>query len=162
MTETIDRPGGSGWAGDAILFVALLATAIALGGALAHLFELPNKIGMPEADYFTTQQAYAGWNRLAWVLLVELAGMIGVIVVVWRSRAARISAVLAIAFLVAAQAVFWTFTFPANVATDNWASIPPDWQGLRARWEYSHAAGALFQLAAFSALAIAVLRYRRA
>jgi len=37
-----------------------MATAIALGPALARLFELPNKINLSKDDYFTVQPIYAG------------------------------------------------------------------------------------------------------
>jgi hypothetical protein len=37
-------------------FVALLASALVLGPALAHLFELPNKIGLSRDDYFIVQK----------------------------------------------------------------------------------------------------------
>ena len=63
----------------------------------------------------------------------------------------------AIFCLLSAQALFWTFTYPANVATDNWTAIPADWDSLRTRWEYSHALGAAFQVLAMSALIIAAL-----
>ena len=47
------------FARDTAFFVALLATALALGGALAHAFELPNKIGMTrgESDLRTKKRA---------------------------------------------------------------------------------------------------------
>lgn len=44
-------------------FVALLATALALGPALAHLLELSAKIAMARDGYFTVQRIYAGWSR---------------------------------------------------------------------------------------------------
>src|SRR5262249_60131127 len=62
---------------DVAFFIALLATAIAFGGALAHALELPNKTHMPQADYFTVQQVYRGWNRIAFVLAVQLFSLIG-------------------------------------------------------------------------------------
>jgi hypothetical protein len=65
--------------------------------------------------------------------------------------------VIAIVCLLCAQAAFWAFTYPANVATDNWTAIPADWESLRTRWEYSHALGAAFQVLAMSALIVAVL-----
>lgn len=37
---------------DIAFFVALLATALALGAELAHALELPNKIGMSREHYF--------------------------------------------------------------------------------------------------------------
>jgi len=141
-------------------FIALLATALALGGALAHALELPNKIGMPREDYFVVQRVYAGWNRLAYLLAVELASMIAVI---WLHRAdPRVVwlALAALLCLVAAQAAFWVWTFPANQATSNWTIQPDNWERLRREWEYSHLAGAIFQTFAMTALIIAVLRRR--
>jgi uncharacterized membrane protein len=143
---------------DVAFFVALLATALALGGALAHALELPNKIGMSREHYFIVQRAYNGWNRLAYLLAVELFGILAVI---WLYRAARRvwrPATAALAALAAAQAVFWIWTFPANQATDNWTSQPQNWEILRQQWEYSHLAGAAFQLLAMTALIVAVLR----
>ena len=69
---------------DVAFFVALMATALALGGALAHALELPNKIGMSREDYFIAQQLYAGWNRLAFLLAIQAAGMLALIVIYWR------------------------------------------------------------------------------
>ena len=74
----MERTGVS-LAQDAAFFVALLATALALGGALAHVLELPNKIGMSREDYFIVQRVYLGWNCLAYLLLIELGGMLAVI-----------------------------------------------------------------------------------
>jgi hypothetical protein len=142
-------------------FLALLATAVALGGALAHLFELPNKIGLPRDAYFTVQSIYRGWSRLAWVLLVQLVSIVVVIVLYRRQPNVLRLALLALLGLVAAQAIFWVWTYPANVATDNWSRIPENWQELRRRWEYSHAAGAGMQLVAMCALILAALRTGR-
>jgi hypothetical protein len=38
-----------------------MLTAIAMGAALAHLFELPNKINLGAADYLTVQRNYDNW-----------------------------------------------------------------------------------------------------
>lgn len=143
-----------------LLFIAALATAIALGGALAHAFELPNKIGLPRDQYFTVQVAYRGWNRLAYVLAVELVSLIALIIVAWNRARVFWPALVALVCLTAAQAIFWIFTFPANVATDNWTVVPDNWQALRGQWEYSHAAGAGFQLLAMSSLIVASLAHK--
>lgn len=42
-------------------FLAIMLTAIAMGAALAHLFELPNKIDLGAADYLTVQRNYDNW-----------------------------------------------------------------------------------------------------
>ena len=63
----------------------------------------------------------------------------------------------AVGCLVLAQIVFWIYTYPANVATENWTVIPENWEALRGRWEYSHATGALLQLLAMRSLFVAAL-----
>lgn len=143
---------------DVAFFVALMATAFALGGALAHAFELPNKIGLPREQYLLVQHIYDGWNQLAYVLAVQLAGLLALLWVYWRDARVARFVVLALVALIAAQMVFWTFTYPANVATGQWTVLPENWQQLRATWEYSHLAGALLQLLAMAALIVAVLR----
>jgi hypothetical protein len=142
-------------------FVALLASALVLGPALAHLLELPNKIGRPREEYFIVQKAYRGWNQIAWVLGVQVVALAGVALLMRAERNVMVLALLALACVLAAQGVFWTFTYPANVATENWTVIPDNWDRLRLQWEYSHAAGALFQLLGFCLLVSAVLSRKR-
>jgi len=142
---------------DAVFFIALLATALALGAALAHAFELPNKIILARDEYFVVQKAYRGWSQLAYLLVVELIAMLAVAVLSRHEPRVLRPTIVAIVCLVAAQAVFWIFTYPANVVTDNWTAVPAQWEDVRARWEYSHLAGAAFQVMAMSALIVAVL-----
>ena len=137
-----------------------MSTAVALGASLAHLFELPNKIDLGRDAYFTVQGLYRGWNQLAYVLVIEFMSIIAIIILSRDDRQVRLWATVALLSLVAAQAVFWTFTYPANVATNNWTAIPADWERLRRNWEYSHAAGAIFQLLAMTSLVIAALKRR--
>ncbi|MCW5735475.1 MAG: hypothetical protein KIS73_15180 [Enhydrobacter sp.] len=143
------------------LFVALMATAIALGPALAHLLELPNKIDLPRDDYFIVQRIYAGWSLLGGVLVVQLIAIASVVLAAWKDRRLRALASIALGCLVCAQVLFWTFTYPANVATANWTMRPDDWQALRQRWEYSHAAGAAFQLVAMACLSLGTVGDKR-
>ena len=147
---------------DAAFFAALMSTAVALGASLAHLFELPNKIDLGRDAYFTVQGIYRGWNQLAYVLAIEFVSIIAIIILSRDARQVRLWAAVALLSLVAAQAVFWTFTYPANVATNNWTAVPADWETLRRHWEYSHAAGAIFQLIAMTSLVIAALKRRSA
>lgn len=143
---------------DVAFFVALVATALALGGAFAHALELPNKIGMSREHYFIVQRAYDGWNRLAYLLMVQF---VAIVAVTWLYRSeprVMLPGLAALACLVAVQAIFWIWTFPANQATQNWTIAPDDWARLRRQWEYSHFAGAIFQLLAMVALVVGVLR----
>jgi hypothetical protein len=145
---------------DIAFLVALIATALAMGGALAHALEMPNKIDMSREHYFIVQRIYDGWNRLAYLLLVQLLGMLAVIWLYRSEPRVLWPAVAALACLVAAQAVFWIWTFPANQATANWTTQPANWQRLRLDWEYSHLAGAAFQTLAMASLVVAVLQRR--
>lgn len=113
---------------DIIFFIALLSTALALGAALAHALELPNKINLPERQYFIIQQAYRGWNQLGYLLVIELISMLAIAGLSRHEPRVLWPTLAAIFCLLCAQAVFWTFTYPANVATDNWTAIPTDWR----------------------------------
>jgi len=142
------------------LFVAVVATGFALGGALAHLYELPNKIEISREHYLIVQRNYDGWWQLAYLLVAQLVG-ISAALMFTRADAWTVGwLLLALIGLIGAQVVFWTYTYPANAATSNWTVLPDTWQALRARWEYSHAIGAVLQLVSFVALVIACLSRR--
>lgn len=143
-----------------LYLVAFVFVALALGPALAHLFALPNKIGLDEAQYFTVQQIYAGWALLGVVVFGALLSTLVLAVVLRRDRGPALWALIAFLCIAGTQLIFWSFTFPANQATANWTEIPANWQALRAQWEYSHAASAALNLAAMIALALSVLAWR--
>jgi ABC-type cobalamin transport system permease subunit len=139
-------------------FLSLLFAALALAPALAHLLELPNKIGLSRVDYLIVQQIYRGWALLGIVILgAVLSTLILTILVRKRPNEFALSLV-AFLCIVGTQLVFWTFTFPANQQTNNWTVLPENWTTLRVQWEYSHAASALLNLVAFVALAFSVSR----
>jgi hypothetical protein len=139
--------------------LTLFLTMLVVVPAGTHLFELPNKIGLPRDAYFTVQGIYAGW---AWFGVVILAAIVANLVLAWRlwprDRSAALSAACSAALIAVGLAVFFTWTFPANQATLNWTTIPEDWERLRTAWEYSHAVNALINTAAFLATAVAVIR----
>ena len=140
-----------------VRFLAFLLVALALGAALAHLYALPNKMAMAKEAYLAAQQAYRGWALLGVVVIGQIVVLP---VLAFMVRARRLVFGLSFAaFLcvVAAHALFWIYTYPANQATDNWMQLPPDWMALRAEWEYSHAAAAVLTLAAFVFLVLSVL-----
>jgi hypothetical protein len=138
-------------------FLSLLFTALALAPALAHLMELPNKIGLSREAYLAVQQIYRGWALLG---IVVIGAMVFTFALAVLSRGrGRTFALALIGFLciVGTQVIFWTFTFPANQATANWTTLPENWMALRTQWEYSHAASAVLNLIAFVSIALSVL-----
>lgn len=133
-------------------FLSLFLTALCLGPALAHLFELPNKLGLGRDDYFVVQQIYRGWAVLGVLVIATLAAIIALAWIARRLPGVLYWALTALVCLAAAQVVFWLFTYPANVATRNWTAAPENWPALRVQWEYSHAVGAILTVAALAAL----------
>jgi hypothetical protein len=145
------RPSG-------LFFAAVLVSLIYMAPALAHLLELPHKMTLDRAGYFTAQQIYAGWSLFGFVLAAQLLLLLWLAGRVRREPQIFLLVCGTLASLVAAQALFWLFTYPANSATRNWMVVPGNWQALRRNWEYSHAAGALIQLAGFCALVWAAMK----
>jgi hypothetical protein len=138
-------------------FFSLLFVALALAPALAHVFELLNKIDLSADDYLAVQQIYSGWALLGFVIAGALLSILALMIMVRRRP--KTFALTAIAFLsmVGAQIVFWTYTFPVNRQTNNWTTLPDNWTVLRSQWEYSHAVGAGLSLVAFIFLVCSVL-----
>ena len=141
-------------------FLSLLFCALALAPALAHLLELPNKMGLSRDEYLVVQQIYRGWALLGIVVFGALLSTLALAIAV-RKRAGEFGPALT-AFLCIAgtQAVFWIFTFPMNQQTANSTILPVAWAALRMQWEYSHAASAILNLAALIAVIISVLTRR--
>lgn len=143
-----------------LYFLAIMLTAIALGAGLAHLFELPNKIGLGAQDYLTVQRNYDNWWIVGLFVPLALLAVLALTVALRGTGAPFALALVAALLLVGELAVFWGFTAPVNRATENWTMLPADWQSLRAQWEYSHAVRALLYLLALGALVMSLLDWR--
>jgi hypothetical protein len=140
-----------------IQFLAVVVSALALIPAGAHLAALPNKIAMPQANYFVVQGIYYGWAMLGllWpaALVIDILLAIFVRSQVWPFWLA-VSAALCFVLMLA---IFVIWTLPANRATQNWTTIPANWEALRRQWEYSHAANAALVFAALCFAAMSLL-----
>src|SRR5262245_27505850 len=110
-----------------VAFVALVFTALALVPAGAHLFSLPNKIGMPQEQYFFAQSCYRGWALLGFILLPAVLINLALAWLLRHDGASFVLAVLGCACMAATLAVFFIWTYPANVATQNWTVAPAEW-----------------------------------
>jgi hypothetical protein len=67
-------------------FVALMLTAFALVPTGAHLFELPNKIGLAQKQYFAAKQIYRGWAWFGVVLIASIIANLGAAAVTRQRR----------------------------------------------------------------------------
>jgi hypothetical protein len=139
-----------------LLVASLLFVAFAWGPSAAHLLELPAKMALTREEYLIVQQLYRGWALLGIVIAGALVSSLAFAISSWGSRWSGY-AWMAFLCVVGAQGVFWGFTFPMNQATGNWTTLPPDWEPLRAQWEYSHAVGAALNLAALVWLLLATI-----
>jgi hypothetical protein len=140
---------------------AILLTAGASVPMGAHLFELPNRIGLPKEAYATVQGIYRGWELFGVLVAAAVLANLASAAALRGQRGPRRLALAAAALMAATFAVFFVWTRPANLATANWTRLPEDWQALRAQWEYSHAANAVLAFAALCCAVLAALAARR-
>ena len=140
-----------------VRFFSLLFVGLALAPSLAHVLQLPHKMGLSGDDYLHVQQLYAGG---AWLGVVVLGALISTLLltILVRTRLRQFAlACIAFGSVLVTQVIFWMFTFPVTQLTHNWTTLPANWMTLRERWEYSHATAAVFDLIAFVAVVLAVL-----
>lgn len=143
-----------------VQFLALVLAALALAPGIAHLASLPNKIDLGETDYFISQNVYRGWALFGTVLIGSVFSTLALMIAVRAQRTPLLLSGFALLCQLATLAIFFAFTFPANVATSNWTTVPADWQQLRWQWEVSHATNAVVSFVGFCALVIAVITTR--
>lgn len=136
-------------------FFAIVLTAFILAPSAAHLFALPNKIGLDARDYFTVQGIYRGWALFGALIIPALIVDALLAFLLRHDRLRFWLATGAAAGVALSLVVFFIWVFPGNAATSNWTAIPPDWRSLRARWEFGHAASAVIMAAAMCALTAA-------
>jgi hypothetical protein len=141
-------------------FLAVVFSGLALVPYGAHFLSLPNKIGMSESDYFIAQRAYDGWWITSLVLIPAMALSIALTIMLRGQGAAFWLALGGSVLMAATLPLFFAFTAPGNAATQNWTTIPENWQALRASWEYSHAANAVLSLASFCLITLAAILRR--
>lgn len=134
-------------------YLALLFVALCLIPVGAHFFEMFAKLRLPQTDYMTVQQIYAGWALFGIPILAALLLLALQAVLFWRHPAVRWLTLAALLAMAMTQAIFWRFTYPINVATQNWTRPPTDFEAARLQWEYSHAANAGLTLLALCLLA---------
>ena len=140
---------------------AIIAVAIYLVPTGAHVFELPNKIGLPVAQYMIVQAIYAGWAAFGVVIAAAVLLTAAHAALVRKHPTARRLALVALTCLAATQVIFWLFTYPINVASASWTRTPAAFEAARRQWEYSHAASAALTLLALIAIVLSVLAANR-
>jgi hypothetical protein len=140
-----------------VQFLAIILTALALVPGGAHLFAMPNKIDLAQDPYFMVQGIYRGWALFGAVIMSALACNALAAFMLRDQRVPCALALVAALSLLATLAIFFIWTYPANVATDNWTAMPANWREWRNDWEYSHAINAAITFVALCAITLSAL-----
>jgi hypothetical protein len=133
---------------QALRIISVLLSAILLVPAGAHVASIANKLKLEADQYLAAQRAYDGWSYFGVPIFGLGVALITLGVASYRSGKPIALVLTAFASFLLAQAIFWAFTYPVNKATSNWTMLPDDWEAMRMQWEWSHAGGAVFTLAA--------------
>jgi len=152
------RSEGNAMLEKLIQFVAIVSSALYLVPTGAHLFELPHKITMSQADYMTVQRIYAGWQNFGIIVAVAIIATLAQAILARRNMKAFILALVAFVALGTALVTFALFTYPVNVASKFWTTVPEPFEVMRRQWEYSHAASALLTFVALMANVLSALQ----
>jgi hypothetical protein len=141
--------------------IAVVSVAMCLVPAGAHFFELANKMSMSQPEYMTVQKIYAGWSFFGIAVIAALLITLMHTFMVRSDRTAFFLSLAAFLCLAATQGIFWTFTYPMNVASNNWTVTPADFEAARRQWEYSHAVNAVLTFVALVTIAASVVTGKR-
>jgi hypothetical protein len=143
---------------------SIVIAAVAMTAPMAHVLEMPNKFALDGALWLAIQQnLYRGWGLVFGpVEVVALAVSLWLALSRRRSPAAFSATLVAAVAYAAMIAVFFVFNDPVNRALSAWnfATMPPDWQGYRFRWEAGHTLSALLSIVGLLALLRAQARER--
>jgi hypothetical protein len=143
-----------------VQFLAVVLTALALVPAGAHLFSLTNKITLAQDQYFIAQSLYRGWFLFGIVLFGAVVANFATAMLVFYQGKPFALAGLAVLCIGLSLVIFFVWTYPANVATNNWTQAPRNWETLRSQWEYSHAANAVIIFVGLCAATLSTLTTR--
>ena len=141
-------------------FLCVIVTALAFVPSGAHLFELPNKIGLAQAHYFIVQSIYRGWALFGIVIFAAIGVNLLLAVMLWRRGRTYWPSLAAGLIMAAPLIIFFAWTYPANQTTANWTLATPNWQSLRTQWELSHAANAVLMLIALCCTTLSAVLFR--
>jgi hypothetical protein len=162
MDQHVREPGDS-TALRVCRFTSIMAVAMTMSAAVAHLMELPAKMRYEPPLYVRLHRTlYPTFGKTAGP--AEAVAVTSTAALVWLARrqshrTSRLS-VIAAGGLTIAHGIFWSVVQPANVEMMRWPldAIPRGWAMWRNRWEYGHAARAGLVTTALAALTWSVLQ----
>lgn len=144
---------------QSVPFVSVAFSALILGGAFCHVLEMPVKMAMAGADYMIVQQIYGGFGPVGAVLEPGAILSAAALAFLLRGRRSFIPALTGAIALAVALLVWVAVVSPVNPqwAAAGTTSVPPNFESLRARWEWGHAIHAGLLFLAFLSLVVSML-----
>ncbi|MBO6716510.1 MAG: DUF1772 domain-containing protein [Rhizobiaceae bacterium] len=125
----------------------------------AHLIEYPGKMAMDREAYFATQHIYAGWSMSAFVLFGSMIATLGLAVLSRAQRLPMALAGLAFVLMVLVLVVFFMRVAPMNTLTEQWTTLPDNWEPIRTQWENGHAINAVITFIALNCATLSALAW---
>lgn len=140
-------------------FVSIILIAVYMVPQAAHLIEYPGKMEMDRETYFAVQQIYAGWS---WSAVPMFGAIAASLALAFFSHSQRLPAALAgAAFLLmlAVLILFFLRVAPMNTLTEQWTTLPDDWEPVRAQWENGHFTNAIVTFVALVCATLSALTW---
>jgi len=141
--------------------ITIMFAALSMGIALCHLLEMPAKMTYDGTLWLTLLQTlYETFGTIG--AFIEVGAVVTAAMLMFlvrKRRPAFVWTLLGTLCLVAAHVAWWIWVAPVNAAMAPLtpATLPANWTGLRAQWEYTHAARALLQIIALAFIVLSIL-----
>lgn len=140
----------------------LVLAGLLMGTSLGHALQMPAKMRYAVHEWMHAQHTlYLEFGRIGGPIeILAIVGAASLAIFLRDWRPSMIAAFIGATCLTVAFVGIWlpvTNRINANVATWSGHSWPADWEQWRTKWELSHLARFLLQLAGFSMLAVATL-----
>jgi|APLak6261695196_1056220.scaffolds.fasta_scaffold15414_2 hypothetical protein len=145
---------------DLSRFLTIFFSIIPLSVLLCNLIEVSDILDLPEGSFQALQEFTLG---LSWLIVFEIAALLMTVVLIFvekkKQRTFRHLLFAAIFYFVSIV-LFFIFILPENISTQGWTVLTADWYYDRLHWEYANVIRAVFSLAGFSLVIVALLKNR--
>lgn len=133
---------------------------IPLSVLLCNLIEASDILDLPKDSFLALEHFTIGLN---WLIVFEIAALLlTILLIVVERKKKRSSTHLLVAsvFYFINILLFFIFILPVNISTEGWTVLPAEWYDQRLHLEYANAIRAVFSLAGFSLIILALLQNR--
>ncbi len=145
---------------DITRYLTVFFALIPLSALVCNVIELPARFNLSKDNYLSIQSFT---SEFSWLIVFEFAAMFMTIVLIVAEKKKRQPfrlLLMALICFVISIAIFFIFNLPADIATNGWLNLPPDWFPVRDQWEYANAVRAIFSFTGFTFIVLALVKNR--